>query len=86
MKGKDQDLCLDYGNSRNRDSPKYILNSATPRRSPSPAPTPPLYVVETRGMYKAVRGSGNLPEGARDGCTAFGLDIPDSGTGLDELR
>jgi hypothetical protein len=37
-------------------------------------------------MYKLVRGSGNLPESARDGCKAFGLDIPDSGTGLDELK
>jgi len=37
-------------------------------------------------MYKAVRGSGNLPESAKAGCMAFGLHIPDSGTGLDELE
>jgi len=86
MKGKDQDSYLDYGNSRNRDNSTHILNGATRRRSPSPTPASPFYVVETRRMYKAVRGSGNLPERARDGCIAFGLDIPDSGTGLDELK
>lgn len=86
MKGKDQFQHLDYGNSRNRDNSAHMLNRATCRRSPSPAPAPPFYVVETRNMYKAVRGSGNLPDRARDGCTAFGLDIPNSGTGLDELK
>lgn len=86
IKNKDQDLYMDYGSSRNRCSSTHTSNGATRRRSPSTAPAPSLYVVETRRMYKAVRGSGNLPDSARDGCKAFGLDIPDSGTGLDELK
>lgn len=83
MKGKDEDRDQDYGSSRNRYS---SVHTSTRRRSPSPVCAPDFYVVETRRMYKVVRGSGNLPESARDGCTAFGLDIPDSGTGLDELK
>lgn len=83
MKGEDQDRHRDYGNSRNRYS---LASTSTRRRSPSPICAPDFYVVETRRMYKLVRGSGNLPENPRDGCKAFGLDIPDSGTGLDELK
>lgn len=83
MKGEDQDRYRDYGSSRNRYSSAHV---STRRRSPSPVRVPDFYVVETRRMYKLVRGSGNLPERARDGCTAFGLEIPDSGTGLDELK
>ena len=83
MKGENQDRHLDYGNSRNRYNSAHV---PTRRRSPSPVCASDFYVVETRRMYKLVRGSGNLPESARDGCTAFGLEIPDSGTGLDELK
>ena len=83
MKVKDEDRDRDYGSSRNRYS---SVHTSTRRRSPSPVCEPDFYVVETRRMYKSVRGSGNLPESARDGCTAFGLEVPDSGTGLDELK
>jgi hypothetical protein len=86
IKGRDQDPYLDYGSSRNRDNSTGTSDGARRRRSLSPAPAPDIYIVETRRMYKAARGSGNLPESARAGCTAFGLDIPDSGTGLDELK
>lgn len=81
--GRDQDLYMDYGNSRNS---MHTSNGATRRRSPSPTTAPSFYVVETQRMYKVVRGSGNLPDSARDGCNDFGLDIPESGTGLDQLK
>lgn len=83
MKDQDQDLHLDYGNSRGRCTSTHTSNSATGRRSLSPVSEPDFYVIETRRMYKLVRGSGNLSDSARDGCKAFGLDIPDSGTGLE---
>jgi len=83
MKDKDQDLQQDYGGSRSRYGSTHTSNRATPRRSPSPVCAPDFYVVETRRMYKLVRGSGNLPDSARDGCTAFGLDIPGSGPVLE---
>ena len=82
-KDKDQDLQQDYGGSLSRYGSTYTSNGATPRRSPSPVCAVDFYVVETRRMYKLVRGSGILPDSARDGRQAFGLGIPYSGPVLE---
>jgi hypothetical protein len=83
MKDEDQGLQRDYGSSRNPYGSAHTSNGATRRRSPPPVRAPDFYVVETRRMYKSVRGSGNLPDSARDGCKAFGLDTEGSGPVLE---